>query len=86
MRDLVFNQQCLSKLVKIRREMEKEFGYNYQLSSSTQVIDLLQAAAYSPHAEIQQYFRDFLQGLTKQQLKIISDMGVSLPAEFFSNT
>lgn len=85
MRELVFNQQCLSKLVKIRREMEKEFGYNYQLSSSTQVIDLLQAAAYSPHTEIQQCFRDFLQGLTNQQLRVISDMGVSLPAEFYSN-
>ena len=26
MGELVFTQQCLSKLVKIRREMEKEFG------------------------------------------------------------
>jgi hypothetical protein len=82
MGELVFTQQCLSKLVKIRREMEKEFGYNYQLSSNNNLVDLLLAAAYSPDEEIQQCFRDFLQGLSKQQLKIITDLGVSLPADF----
>jgi hypothetical protein len=45
---------------------------------------LLRAAAYSPDEEIQQCFRDFLQGLSKQQLKIITDLGVSLPADFTS--
>ena len=82
MGELVFTQQCLSKLVKIRREMEKEFGYNYQLSSNNHLVDLLRAAAYSPDEEIQQCFHDFLQGLSKQQLKIITDLGVSLPADF----
>jgi len=82
MGELVFTQQCLSKLVKIRREMEKEFGYNYQLSSNNHLVDLLRAAAYSPDEEIQQCFRDFLQGLSKKQLKIITDLGVSLPADF----
>jgi hypothetical protein len=82
MGELVFTQQCLSKLVKIRREMEKEFGCNYQLSSNNHLVDLLRAAAYSPDEEIQQCFRDFLQGLSKQQLKIITDLGVSLPADF----
>jgi hypothetical protein len=85
MGDLVFTQHCLSKLVQIRREMEKEFGYNYQLSSNTHLVDLLRAAAYSTNDEIQQCFRDFLQGLTKQQLKKITDMGVSLPADFAIN-
>lgn len=85
MGDLVFTQKCLSKLVQIRREMKKEFGGNYQLSNSNQVVDLLRAAAYSPDDEIQQCFRDFLQGLTKQQLKKITEMGVSLPAEFASS-
>lgn len=86
MEDLVFTQKCLTKLVQIRREMEKEFGYNYQLSSNTHLVDLLRAAAYSTNDEIQQYFRDFLQGLTKQQLKKITDMGVSLPADFAIKT
>ena len=39
MGELVFTQQCLSKLVQIRREMEKEFGYNYQLSSDNNLVD-----------------------------------------------
>lgn len=82
MGELVFTQQSLAKLVQIRREMEKEFGYNYELSSNSEVVDLLCAAAYSPVAEIQQCFQAFLQGLTKQQLKMITDLGVSLPAEF----
>jgi len=86
MEELVFTQQCLSKLVKIRREMEKEFGYNYQLSSNNHLVDLLRAAAYSPDEEIQQCFRDFLKGLTKQQLKKITELGVSLPAGFAINT
>jgi len=85
MGELVFTQQCLSKLVQIRREMEKEFGYNYQLSSNNNLVDLLRAAAYSPDEEIQRCFRDFLQGLTKQQLKKITDLGVTLPADFAIN-
>ena len=85
MGELVFTQKCLAKLVQIRREMEKEFGYNYELSSNNEVVDLLRAAAYSPDVEIQQCFRDFLQGLNKQQLKMITDLGVSLPADFASN-
>ena len=86
MGELVFTQQCLSKLVQIRREMEKEFGYNYQLSSDNNLVDLLRAAAYSPDEEIQRCFHDFLHGLTKQQLKKITDLGVSLPADFASET
>jgi hypothetical protein len=82
MEEMVFTQQCLSKLAQIRREMEKEFGYSYQLSSSDHLVDLLRAAAYAQDKEIQQCFRDFLQGLDKQQLKKIADMGISLPAEF----
>ena len=82
MGEIVFTQQCLSKLVKIRREMEKEFGYSYQLSSSHHLVDLLRAAAFSPDEEIQECFRDFLQGLNKQQRKKITDLGISLPAEF----
>ncbi len=85
MEELVFTQKCLSKLVEIRREMEKEFGCSYRLSSNNQVVDLLRAAAYSPDEEIQKCFRDFLQGLTQQQLKMITDLGVSLPAEYVSN-
>ena len=85
MGELVFTQHCLSKLVQIRRELEKEFGYNYQLSSNNHLVDLLRAAAYSPDEEIQRCFRDFLHGLTKQQLKKITDMGVSLPADFAIN-
>ena len=85
MGELVFTQQCLSKLAQIRRELEKEFGYNYQISTHNHVVDLLRAAAYASDEEIQQCFRDFLQGLNKQQLKKIADLGVSLPAEFASN-
>jgi hypothetical protein len=85
MGELVFTQQCLSKLAQIRREMEKEFGYSYQLSSSNHLVDLLRAAAYAPDEEIQQCFRDFLQGLDKQQLKKIAELGISLPAEFAIN-
>ncbi len=82
MGEIVFTQQCLSKLVKIRREMEKEFGYTYQLSSNHHLVDLLRAAAFSTDDEIQECFRDFLQGLDKHQIKKITDLGISLPAEF----
>ena len=82
MGELVFTQQCLSKLAQIRREMEKEFGYSYQLSSSNHLVDLLRAADYAEDQEIQLCFRDFLQGLDKQQLKQIADMGINLPTEF----
>lgn len=82
MGEIVFTQQCLSKLVKIRREMEREIGYTYQLSSNHHLVDLLRAAAFSPDEEVQQCFRDFLQGLNKQQIKTITDLGVSLPTEF----
>jgi len=82
MGEIVFTQQCLSKLVKIRREMEREIGYTYQLSSNQHLMDLLRAAAFSPDEEIQECFRDFLQGLNKQQIKTITDLGISLPAEF----
>lgn len=82
---MVFTQQCLSKLAQIRREMEKEFGFSYQLSSNSHVVDLLRAAAYAPDEEIQQCFHDFLQGQNKQQLKKIAELGISLPAEFASN-
>ncbi len=85
MEELVFTQKCLSKLVQIRRKMEKEFGCSYQISSNNHVVDLLRAAAYSPDEEIQNCFRDFLQGLTPQQLKMITDLGVSLPADYVSN-
>lgn len=82
MGEIVFTQQCLTKLVKIRREMEKEFGYTYQLSSSHHLVDLLRAAAFSSDEEIQECFREFLQGLNQHQIKKINDLGISLPAEF----
>lgn len=82
MEEMVFTQQCLSKLAQIRREMEKEFGYTYQLSSTSHLVDLLRAAAYAEDQEIQQCFHDFLQGLDKQQLKRIAELGINLPAEF----
>ena len=82
MGELVFTQQCLSRLAKIRREIEKEFGYTYQLSSNSHLVDLLRAAAYAEDQQIQQCFHDFLQGLDKQQLKQIADMGINLPTEF----
>lgn len=82
MEEMVFTQQCLSKLAQIRREMEKEFGYTYQLSSNSHLVDLLRAAAYAEDQEIQQCFHDFLQGLDKQQLKRIAELGINLPAEF----
>ena len=85
MGELVFTQQCLSKLAQIRREMEKEFGYSYRLSSSNHLVVLLRAAAYAPDEEIQQCFRDFLQGLDKKQLKKIAELGISLPADFAIN-
>jgi hypothetical protein len=85
MEELVFTQNSLSKLVQIRRKMEKEFGCTYQISSNNQVVDLLRAAAYSRDDDIQKCFRDFLQGLTKQQLNMITELGVSLPAEYVSN-
>lgn len=86
MGELVFTQQCLSRLAKIRREIEKEFGYTYQLSSNSHLVDLLRAAAYAEDQEIQRCFQDFLQGLDKKQLKMISDLGINLPAEFALNT
>ena len=85
MGEIVFTQQCITKLVKIRRELEKEFGYTYQLSSNHHLVDLLRAAAFSSDEEIQQCFRDFLQGLNQQQMKKIYDLGISLPAEFVAS-
>ncbi len=82
MGEIVFTQECLAKLVKIRREIEKEFGYSYQLSSNHHLVDLLRAAAFSPDEDIQQCFLDFLQGLNKQQINKITELGISLPAEF----
>ena len=82
MGEIVFTQECLSKLVKIRRELEKEFGYTYQLSSNHHLVELLRAAAFSQDEEIQQCFRDFLQGLNKQQIKKITDLGINLPEGF----
>ncbi|MDX1823140.1 MAG: hypothetical protein R3354_00400 [Thiohalomonadales bacterium] len=85
MEELVFTQKSLSKLVHIRRKMEKEFGCTYQISSNNQVVDLLRAAAYSSDDDIQKCFREFLQGLTQQQLKMITELGVTLPTEYVSN-
>lgn len=82
MGEIVFTQECLAKLVKIRREIEKEFGYSYQLSSNHHLVDLLRAAAFSTDEDIQQCFLDFLQGLNKQQINKITELGISLPAEF----
>ena len=82
MGEIVFTQECLAKLVKIRREIEKEFGYSYQLSSNHHLVDLLRAAAFSPDEDIHRCFLDFLQGLNKQQINKITELGISLPAEF----
>ena len=79
MGEMVFNQQCLSKLAQIRREMEKEFGYSYQLSSDAHLVDLLRAATYTQDQKIQQCFHDFLQGLDVTKDPRVFDVTVSSP-------
>lgn len=80
MDELVFSQACLAKLVQIRRRLEREFGYRFQLAQKAHLAELLTAAAVNPDIHIRQLFLDFVSCLDASQQQALAELGIRLPA------
>lgn len=82
MGNLIFSQAAMAQLVKIRRQMEREFGFQFKLADTDNFLELLKAAAISPDPLIRACFQDFLAGLDAEQRQRLHQLGLDLPEPF----
>jgi hypothetical protein len=76
---LIFSQAGMAKLVKIRRRMEREFGFHFKLADTDNFIELLMAASISPDPHIRKCFLDFLASLNREQRTRLHQLGLDVP-------
>ncbi len=79
MEELLFSQASLALLVRIRRRLEREFGFAFRLSDRRQIVDLLTAASASPDRAIRRDFHDFLAALEPRQRDQLQRLGIPVP-------
>ncbi|HID50008.1 MAG TPA: hypothetical protein EYP40_10440 [Chromatiales bacterium] len=82
MGNLIFSQAGMAQLVKIRRQMEREFGFRFRLANTENFLELLNAAAISPDPSIRACFKDFLADLSPEQRQRLQQLGLDLPEPF----
>ncbi|MCG6887205.1 MAG: hypothetical protein LJE74_08355 [Proteobacteria bacterium] len=79
MENLIFSQAGVAQLVKIRRQIEHEFGFQFKLADTESFIDFLTAASISPDSSIRACFMDFLTNLNQEQRQRLQSLGLDLP-------
>jgi len=79
MEELLFSQASLALLVRIRRKLEREFGFDFQLADRQQILELLTAAAASPDTAIRRDFHAFLAALDPVQRDHLQRLGIRIP-------
>ncbi len=79
MEALLFSQASLSRLVRIRRRLEEEFGFEYRLADRHQILELLTAASASPDRAIRRDFHEFLDTLDSRQRTRLQNLGIPVP-------
>lgn len=79
MEELLFSQASLALLVRIRRKLEREFGFDFRLSDRRQILELLTAAAASPDRGIRHDYHAFLAALDRRQRDHLQRLGIRIP-------
>ena len=79
MEALLFSQASLSRLVRIRRKLEEEFGFEYRLADRRQILELLTAASASPDRAIRRDYHEFLASLDPRQRARLQGLGIPVP-------
>jgi hypothetical protein len=80
MERMIFNETNIFILSKLAAMVKQTNGRRYRLSSEESILALLKIASDSQDDRIQGYYHRFLENLTAEQILLLMDHDIHVPA------